>query len=347
MSMFNLWQSDSEELDDAIKARDAEIADLQEQVRAWQEADQRDFLNDNSDQLGRIIQAKNVVIQELQNQLVAQGKECVAQAVDSAAVSASELERLRCTVSELQLQLDTRDEHLLVAVKERNELRAKLEDPSALELSVSRLEELEHKLQLCHAENDRLTQQASRGCMENGWQQEKAELEEKVGALTATMDQLVERIETANKERSAQRQKASAYKAQLAEVQSTLSSKEERITALTVESDRLKQALETRWADAAKMVSASVHENVVAQEPSRFVSRGKGDPLDLELGGGGVGVSELLIGDLPGLTLLDSKCQQLTELMTARADVRLAFFGLWAVCHFLYVSYLVYMHFLA
>jgi len=325
MSMFNLWQSDPEELDDAIMARDAEIADLQEQVRAWQKADQRDFLNDNSDQLGHIIQAKNVVIQELQNQLAAQGKEGVAQAVDSAVASAGELERLRCIVSELQLQLDTRGEQLHVAMNERNGRRATVEDPSA-QTSLCRLEEFEHKFQQYHAENDRLTQQ--------------------VGALTATMDQLVERIEVANKERSAQRQKASAYKAQLAEVQSTLSAKEESIAALLGESKRLKEALQTRCVDTTTMVPAAVHEELPRR--SVHVSRGELDPLDLELGGaGGVGVRELLIGDFPGLAFMDSKCQQLTEFMNVRADARLAIFGLWALCHLLFVSYLVSVHFLA
>lgn len=78
------------------------------------------------------------------------------------------------------------------------------------------------------------------------------------------------------------------------------------------------------------------------------VSRGELDPLDLELGGaGGVGVRELLIGDFPGLAFMDSKCQQLTEFMNVRADARLAIFGLWALCHLLYVSYLVSVHFLA
>jgi len=56
----------------AIAERDSVIGDLQAQLRALQDADQRDFLNDNSDQLGVVIHAKNEVIQELRVELLAE-----------------------------------------------------------------------------------------------------------------------------------------------------------------------------------------------------------------------------------------------------------------------------------
>ncbi|CAE8650153.1 unnamed protein product, partial [Polarella glacialis] len=67
---------DEPQLREALEAQDAEIDNLKAQLRAFQESDQRDFLNDNSDQLANIISTKNQVILDLQAQLRAlQGTE--------------------------------------------------------------------------------------------------------------------------------------------------------------------------------------------------------------------------------------------------------------------------------
>lgn len=164
--MLDIFRSDGggEDLAQGLLARDQEIADLKEHIRALQEADQRDFLNDNSDQLAVIIQAKNKVIQELQSQLQASGKEVSAQAWDSAAVSAAEVERLTCSLSELQVQLDTREEQLRVAVADRNGLQAKLDADQVqgqVEERDEKIRQLEMRVHICSAENERLAEQVA------------------------------------------------------------------------------------------------------------------------------------------------------------------------------------------
>mmetsp|Transcript_94616 Transcript_94616/g.244862 ORF Transcript_94616/g.244862 Transcript_94616/m.244862 type:complete len:461 (-) Transcript_94616:44-1426(-) len=112
-------------LREALSARDAEILDLQEQIRVRQASDQRDFLADNSDQLAGIISAKNEVIQALQQQLAeSQGGEGVARALDRAAANVSELQRLDGVVRDLQRQLQSQGEELQRVFTERDAAQA-------------------------------------------------------------------------------------------------------------------------------------------------------------------------------------------------------------------------------
>mmetsp|Transcript_112323 Transcript_112323/g.204193 ORF Transcript_112323/g.204193 Transcript_112323/m.204193 type:complete len:660 (-) Transcript_112323:116-2095(-) len=102
---------DVSELQRALAEREAEVADLQAQLHAHKEADQRDFLADNSDELARVIQTKNGVIQQLQAQLQAQGKEGLAHALESAATSSAEVQRLRLELEDVRKQLRVAEEH--------------------------------------------------------------------------------------------------------------------------------------------------------------------------------------------------------------------------------------------
>ena len=90
---------------DVLEEKEAEIAQLKERLTAYQAADQRDFLADNSDQLATIISTKNQVIHDLQLQLqealksepsdISDPSVALAQALENAQTSAAEVERLR------------------------------------------------------------------------------------------------------------------------------------------------------------------------------------------------------------------------------------------------------------
>jgi len=68
---------------------------------------------------------------------------------------------------------------------------------------------------------------------------------------------------------------------------------------------------------------------------------------DVELGQReAVTLVDLGIADLTGLKPVDNILQMLSALMAVRADARLAVFGVWMLCHLIYVFYLVYEHFL-
>ena len=122
--MLDLLRGSQSEFESALQEKDAEIATLQAQIEAYQEADQRDFLADNSDQLASIISTKNQVIQDLQLQLqqltqltssdpsassapsaASAAGGTLAQALESARTSAVEVERLRRKLKEQQHQL--------------------------------------------------------------------------------------------------------------------------------------------------------------------------------------------------------------------------------------------------
>lgn len=67
---------------------------------------------------------------------------------------------------------------------------------------------------------------------------------------------------------------------------------------------------------------------------------------DVELGEkAGVTLVDLGLSDFAVLSPLDRFLQLLSALMTVRADARLAVFGVWVLCHLIYVIYLVYAHF--
>lgn len=67
---------------------------------------------------------------------------------------------------------------------------------------------------------------------------------------------------------------------------------------------------------------------------------------DVEMGQQkGVTLQDLGLSELTGLPPLDNFLQLLSALMTVRADARLAVFGVWVLCHMIYVIYLIYEHF--
>uniref|UniRef100_A0A7S2QD29 Uncharacterized protein n=1 Tax=Zooxanthella nutricula TaxID=1333877 RepID=A0A7S2QD29_9DINO len=63
---------------------------------------------------------------------------------------------------------------------------------------------------------------------------------------------------------------------------------------------------------------------------------------DLEMGRSGVTLGELGLGDLQGLHCLDRALQGIAVLMAWRSDMRLAVFGLWLLCHLIYMLNMVY-----
>lgn len=67
---------------------------------------------------------------------------------------------------------------------------------------------------------------------------------------------------------------------------------------------------------------------------------------DLEVGEARcVTIADLGLGDITPLAPLDSFLQVLSALMAARADVRFGVFGVWLLCHLIYIVYLVWEHF--
>jgi len=64
---------------------------------------------------------------------------------------------------------------------------------------------------------------------------------------------------------------------------------------------------------------------------------------DVELGErSGVTLVDLGLADFSGLPAADRFLQLLSAFMAVRADARLAVFGLWLLCHLIYVIYLIY-----
>ena len=58
----------------------------------------------------------------------------------------------------------------------------------------------------------------------------------------------------------------------------------------------------------------------------------------------GVSLHDLGLGDIAFLTDADKFMQLVSALMAVRADARLTVFGLWLLCHMIYVLYLIYAH---
>jgi len=164
----------AEELQAQLSEREAEIADLQEKLSAFRDADQRDFLMDNSDQLTNVINTKNLVIQELQAQLQAQGKEGIAQALEAAATSASEVQRLRELADSLRAQLEASQAEV-AQLQTTAAAKAPNAEPS---IAAPGIEALEKQLQLYKAENERQAQELASSAVSHAME---------VGRLQATL----------------------------------------------------------------------------------------------------------------------------------------------------------------
>merc|ERR1711920_689074 len=67
---------------------------------------------------------------------------------------------------------------------------------------------------------------------------------------------------------------------------------------------------------------------------------------DLELGRSGTTLTELGLGDLQSLHCADRALQSLAVLMAWRSDLRMAVFGMWLLCHLVYVVNIFYEHLL-
>mmetsp|Transcript_39523 Transcript_39523/g.91773 ORF Transcript_39523/g.91773 Transcript_39523/m.91773 type:complete len:546 (-) Transcript_39523:86-1723(-) len=173
---------DVAELKEALAERDQQIKDLEEHLRALQEADQRDFLNDNSDQLASIITTKNQVIQDLQAQLQQQGHDGLAQALESARTSAAEVQRLWGLVQELQSQLGE-EAQLKEAVASQDQSQVQ-HLQAALAERESRLQAQDQQLQIYRAENDRQAAQLATSAASNAME---------VSRLQASLKTAVER----------------------------------------------------------------------------------------------------------------------------------------------------------
>mmetsp|Transcript_67964 Transcript_67964/g.176545 ORF Transcript_67964/g.176545 Transcript_67964/m.176545 type:complete len:184 (+) Transcript_67964:2-553(+) len=66
---------------------------------------------------------------------------------------------------------------------------------------------------------------------------------------------------------------------------------------------------------------------------------------DLELGRSGVALGELGLGEMPWMQSADKALQSVAVLMAWRADIRLAIFGVWLLCHTLYMLGVFYTRF--
>lgn len=66
---------------------------------------------------------------------------------------------------------------------------------------------------------------------------------------------------------------------------------------------------------------------------------------DMEIGERSqVTLTDLGLSQISGLPEADKFLQLLSALMAVRADARLTVFGLWLLCHLIYVIYLIYAH---
>jgi len=63
---------------------------------------------------------------------------------------------------------------------------------------------------------------------------------------------------------------------------------------------------------------------------------------DLELGRSGTTLTELGLGDLQTLHCIDRALQGLAVLMAWRSDLRMAVFGVWLLCHIIYMANIFY-----
>jgi len=70
-----------------------------------------------------------------------------------------------------------------------------------------------------------------------------------------------------------------------------------------------------------------------------------GFPLGSFAIAGGKTLADLGCGDLESLKTVDLAVRNLSALMTLRSDVRLSVFGIWILCHAVYMVHVFYMHF--
>lgn len=101
---------------------------------------------------------------------------------------------------------------------------------------------------------------------------------------------------------------------------------------------------------ASKQLVAQVDVMRASQHASSTVGGGVAKAIaaalqDVELGNrSGVTIVDLGLADIRGIHEADSFLRVLAALMTVRADARLVVFGLWAICHLIYIIYIMYAH---
>jgi len=130
----------------------------------------------------------------------------------------------------------------------------------------------------------------------------------------------------------------------------------DRLQAVAAEDElsRLRAALAERGAALASHASALREERLRSMQLQRTLdeelqahngaTKALSPIMPEELARFGVvGLADL--GEAKALHSVDRALQCLAMLMAWRSDVRLAVFGLWLICHFLYMANLLYEHF--
>merc|ERR1719323_521108 len=242
----------------AIAERDSVIGDLQAQLRALQDADQRDFLNDNSDQLGVVIHAKNEVIQELRVELLAE--EAAARNVN---VSSYSLRTCRAEVHAEQTSERNSDVASMTPalVREVQSLQCSLEDKEAC------LEALERQVQLHKAESERGNSQAAA----------KVELCMEVQSLQTTLAERDARLQTQEQQAASQSQEVARLQARLAAQEQTLKHRAVQLAEREDAIDQASKAVGEREAETVFQRHALATRKSELLQLERKLSRGPED----------------------------------------------------------------------
>jgi len=210
----------------------------------------------------------------------------------------------------------------------------------------------------------------------------KSAREEHCGRSTALQSQLDELQQELERSREAQAEAAKAAgdngavntKEELRQLRATLTAKTAALaTQASALQEERRRSLDLQKAlDAAKASPEKAMQHVakVAQSQEQLVKlqrsiderslpkpRSTGAPStvpeaaalaifgDLELGRSGTTLAELGLGEFQSAHKLDMALQHVAVLMAWRSDVRMAIFGLWALCHLMYMASIFYTHF--
>eukprot|EP00434_Breviolum_minutum_P034753 symbB.v1.2.030764.t2/scaffold3497.1/size55369/3 len=263
---------------------------LQARLDAYQEADQRDFLADNSDQLATIISTKNQVIHDLQLQLQTAlgGREnqpdpsqALAQALENAQTFAAEVERLRGQVQSCERKFRDQ-EHRLQLYREENHRQAGELAINAAN-SAAEIGRLQAQVDSLH---DAANIVASRADTDAGIQEDmekrQAQFEklcqEKTRALEAREAAAAE-LEAMLKQQEAQGQQAAASIHALEDQQGRLSTRQAEFEQFCAERTK---ALEAREAAAAELEAKLKQQTDQSPPPSAKDRLGQPSPGETE-----------------------------------------------------------------